>query len=306
MTFELSHEDIELPQGDAPLVLIAPSTSQDPGCRLVSEGLAALADEPVRVVATTNNHVPPSEIEVPPNARLVDWLSYSQVMPEADLVICHGGHGTVVRALGFGVPVLCCPAAGDMAENAARAAWAGAGLMVPWRLTRSGSLRLAVRRLLSEPRFRARAEEIAVWSQANDGAVIGAGSRSRAMLTDEMPSPDERDPRGLRVKAPGVGFEPTTLRLTAERSSAELPRNGWRAIKLKQSELDRRAILYRQHGVAGFDFRMAVCAEQRTLTNLLAKFRYRLRAPTLCNPKGLLSRIEMVKCKGRKALVVAA
>ena len=43
-------------------------------------------------------------------------------MPQADLVICHGGHGTVARALAAGVPVLCCPAVGDMAENGARVA----------------------------------------------------------------------------------------------------------------------------------------------------------------------------------------
>ena len=40
--------------------------------------------------------------EVPANAVVVDWLSYSQVMPQAALVICHGGHGTVARALARG------------------------------------------------------------------------------------------------------------------------------------------------------------------------------------------------------------
>ena len=70
----------------------------------------------------------------PANAVVVDWLSYTQAMAAADLVICHGGHGTVARALAAGVPVLCCPAVGDMAENGARVAWSGAGLMLPWRL----------------------------------------------------------------------------------------------------------------------------------------------------------------------------
>ena len=74
--------------GDAPLVLVAPSTAHDSHNRLVRTALAALADEPVRVVATTNNVVPQQPIEVPGNARLVDWLSYSQVMPQASLVIC--------------------------------------------------------------------------------------------------------------------------------------------------------------------------------------------------------------------------
>ncbi len=69
------------------------------------------------------------------NAVLVEWISYTQAMREADLVVCHGGHGTIARALSEGVPVLSCPAVGDMAENGIRVQWAGAGLMVPWRLT---------------------------------------------------------------------------------------------------------------------------------------------------------------------------
>ena len=134
MEFETPYEDVELPEGDGPLVLVAPSTAQDPECRLVRVALEALADEPVRVLATTNGHYPREGIEVPANARLYGWLSYSQAMAAADLVVCHGGHGTVARALGAGVPVLCCPAVGDMAENGARVGWAGVGLALPWRL----------------------------------------------------------------------------------------------------------------------------------------------------------------------------
>ncbi len=174
MEFELPYQDIELPAGDAPLVLVAPSTAKDPDCRLVRVALEGLAEEPVRVVATTNRAQAVEPIDVPDNAVLVDWLSYSQVMPQAALVICHGGHGTTVRALGTGVPVLCCPVEGDMAENAIRVAWAGAGLSLPWRLCRPGPLRWAARRILGDPPFRARAAEFANWRRENDGAQQGA------------------------------------------------------------------------------------------------------------------------------------
>ena len=65
--------------------------------------IEARRDEPLRVLATTNRPDEPLP-EGASNARVVPWVSYSQVMPEADLVICHGGHGTVCRALGAGVP----------------------------------------------------------------------------------------------------------------------------------------------------------------------------------------------------------
>jgi UDP:flavonoid glycosyltransferase YjiC (YdhE family) len=154
--------------------VVAPSTSQDPECELLRVALEALADEPVRVLATTNRHRPERPIEVPPNAELVDWVLYSQVMPAADVVICHGGHGTVARALAAGAPLLVCPFVGDMAENAARVAWSGAGLSVPRRLLSQRAVRLAVRRLLGEERFGTRAKEIAASSETQDSASAAA------------------------------------------------------------------------------------------------------------------------------------
>lgn len=173
MPFEMPHDEIELPPGDEPLVLVAPSTSKDPDNFLVRSALKALTGEPVRVVATTNNVIPSSPIEVPDNAVLVNWLSYSQVMPQAALVLCHGGHGTVARALHEGVPVLTCPAAGDMNETAARITWAGVGLSVRWSLTGPNTLRWAVGEVLGDPAFRSNAERIAAWSRENNGAARG-------------------------------------------------------------------------------------------------------------------------------------
>jgi UDP:flavonoid glycosyltransferase YjiC (YdhE family) len=172
--FELPAEPVAIPEGEGPLVVVAPSTSQDPECELVRVTLDALADEPVRVLATTNRHRPEVPIEVPGNAVLEEWVSYSQVMPEADVVICHGGHGTVARALAAGAPLLVCPAVGDMAENGARVAWSRTGRTLPRRLLSRRGIRLATRRLLTEERYRARAEELAAWAQENDGAVRAA------------------------------------------------------------------------------------------------------------------------------------
>jgi UDP:flavonoid glycosyltransferase YjiC (YdhE family) len=172
--FELPGEEVEIPEGDQPLVMIAPSTSQDPECELLRASLDAFADEPVRVLATTNRHRPEQPIEVPANAKVVDWLLYSQAIPAADVVICHGGHGTVARSLAAGTPLLVCPYVGDMAENAARVAWSGAGLSVPRRLLSRRAVRLAVRELLGEESFRTPAREIAEWSAVHDGAAAAA------------------------------------------------------------------------------------------------------------------------------------
>ncbi|MEO7196848.1 MAG: glycosyltransferase, partial [Solirubrobacterales bacterium] len=118
LSFELPHPEIDLPPGDDPIVLVASSTAQDPACDLIRRCFEGLAGSPVRIVATSNGHAPSRPIPVPANAVLVDWLSYSQLMPLSDVVVCHGGHGTIARALCAGRPVLGSPAVGDMAENA--------------------------------------------------------------------------------------------------------------------------------------------------------------------------------------------
>lgn len=174
LLWEPPSDDVELPPGDEPLVLVAPSTSQDGDHRLLRAALAGLADLPVRVLATWNRRPPASPLDVPANARLVEWLSYARTMPACDLVVCHGGHGTVARALASGCAVVAVPAGGDMNENAARVEWAGVGVRLPRRLCGARGLALAVGRALARPELGERARELQAWATANDGAERAA------------------------------------------------------------------------------------------------------------------------------------
>jgi UDP:flavonoid glycosyltransferase YjiC (YdhE family) len=166
--------DVELPPGEEPLVLIAPSTAQDSEHRLLTAALRGLADAPVRVLATWNRRLSPRPLPVPANARLVEWVSYSRTMPRCDVVVCHAGHGTLARALSAGCAVVACPAVGDMNENAARVDWAGAGVRLPRRFTSPRALRLAVERVLEEPSIRGRARELAAWEDSHDSGLAAA------------------------------------------------------------------------------------------------------------------------------------
>ena len=172
--------DVELPPGDAPLVLVAPSTAQDTEQRLLAAALRGLADAPVRVLATWNRRLPPRPLPVPENTRLVEWVSYARTMPRCDVVVCHAGHGTLVRALACGCAVVACPAIGDMNENAARVDWAGAGVRVPRRFVTPRVLRLAVERALGDSSIKARAAELAAWAHGHD---VGA---TAARLIEEL------------------------------------------------------------------------------------------------------------------------
>jgi UDP:flavonoid glycosyltransferase YjiC (YdhE family) len=160
---------VEPPPGDGPVVLIAPSTSQDPSNSLLRAALDGLADEPVRVIAIAADGIP-----APANAVLVPWMSYARTMPRCDLVVTHGGHGTLARALASGCPVVVCPAGGDMAESAARVDWAGLGVRLAPRFCTPWGVRVAVRRALARPALWTRAAEVAEWAFANPGPATAA------------------------------------------------------------------------------------------------------------------------------------
>jgi UDP:flavonoid glycosyltransferase YjiC (YdhE family) len=174
LTWEPPAVDVEVPPGDEPLVLVAPSTSQDPEHRLLRAAVEGLAELPVRVLATCNGRALPRTARVPKNARLVDWVSYARMMPLCSVVVCHGGHGTMVRALAAGCPVVVAPVSGDMNENAARADWARVGVRVPWRFVSPTTVRLAVERALVDPRLRAGAGKLGAWADSHRAAERGA------------------------------------------------------------------------------------------------------------------------------------
>ncbi len=190
LMWEPPSDDVELPAGDEPLVLVAPSTSQDPGERLLRASLRGLADAPVRVLATRNTRAPGTSgpassrlgrhrqhaapLPTPSNAAIVDWLSYARTMPRCDIVVCHAGHGTLVRALSCGRPLIACPIAGDMNENAARLDWSGAGIRLPRRFITPRGMRLAVERVLEDGSLRARADAISVWASTHDPGAMAS------------------------------------------------------------------------------------------------------------------------------------
>ena len=202
LLWEPPGELVAPPPGAGPVVLVAPSTAQDAEHALLRAALAGLAREPVRVIATYNGREPVPPVSVPANAVLVPWLSYAKTMPACDVVVSHGGHGTVVRALSEGCALVVCPAAGDMGENAARVDWARVGVRLPRRLLSARTLALAVRRALADGGLRSRAGALSTWASGHDGAAVAsaeleawAAGGATPPVSDAPPPPADRRPR---------------------------------------------------------------------------------------------------------------
>ena len=147
------------PPGDEPLVLVAlSSTFQDQGATIqrIIDGLATL---PVRVVVTAGPALDPATLHAPENMSIVASAPHSEVLKHAALVINHGGHGTVIRALAAGVPMLVMSHGRDQAENATRVTVRGAGIAVK-KGAKPPKIAAAVRTILDDPSYRTNAERL--------------------------------------------------------------------------------------------------------------------------------------------------
>jgi MGT family glycosyltransferase len=161
------------PPGDDPLVLVAlSSTFQDQAATLqrIVDGLGRL---PVRALVTTGPALDPATITAPDGVTVVAAAPHSAVLPHAAVVVTHGGHGTVVRSLAAGVPLLVLPHGRDQADNAVRVTTRGAGLKLG-RKASPAAVAKAVGRLLADPSYRAASERLGahIRHDAASGALV--------------------------------------------------------------------------------------------------------------------------------------
>jgi MGT family glycosyltransferase len=173
------------PAGEGPLVMIAPSTAYD-GDRLLASALAAVERLGVRAVVTAGAATLPDRL--PANVTTTD-ARHSAVLPHVAAAVINGGHGTVVRALSAGVPLVVVPGHGDQQENAFRVERAGAGIQVRRRRPTPDSVARALRRVLGVPGYAMSARRIAIEAAELDGPeraadlvkeTFGSGKTRRA------------------------------------------------------------------------------------------------------------------------------
>lgn len=93
--------------------------------------LEAFTGVPAHVLLTIGNGAPPDLIkQAPPNVTVRSFVPQADVLPHADLLVCHGGSGTVVAGLAAGVPKVITPLFADQPGNARCLAAAGVCLAV--------------------------------------------------------------------------------------------------------------------------------------------------------------------------------
>lgn len=143
---------LRLPPGDDPLVVVGLSSSYMQQADLLRRIVAALSTLPVRAVVTTGPAIDPDEIPASAQVVVVRAAQHTALFPHARLVITHAGHGTLIKAIAAGVPVLCVPLGRDQPDNAIRAARLGVAKVLSPKAD-AATIAAAVRAMLAEPSF---------------------------------------------------------------------------------------------------------------------------------------------------------
>lgn len=133
---------------DRPLVLVTTSSEKQADDSLVQTAMAALADEPVHVVATLPAGEP-DELPVTSNATVCGLTPHGPLLDRAVCAVTHGGMGVTQKALAHGVPVCVVPFGRDQFEVARRVEVAGCGTRLLAKKLSPERLRAKVREAMT-------------------------------------------------------------------------------------------------------------------------------------------------------------
>ncbi|HVS04677.1 MAG TPA: nucleotide disphospho-sugar-binding domain-containing protein [Candidatus Dormibacteraeota bacterium] len=152
-----------------PWVLVSISSQRQDDVVLADAAGRALADERVRVLVTLGPEHEPSELTAhPSNARVEKTVSHSAVLGQAALLVSHAGHGSVMKALWHGKPMVLVPWGRDQPGVAARAEALGVAEVVPCAQATAETIGAAVKRSLADQEMGRKAAKHSARLRATD------------------------------------------------------------------------------------------------------------------------------------------
>jgi MGT family glycosyltransferase len=157
----------ELAERDGALIYVSLGSLGSGDVPLMKNLVAALAETPHRyIVSKGPQH---TEYELADNMVGEEFLPQVSVLPQADLVITHGGNNTTTESLHFGKPMVLLPIFWDQHDNAQRIDETGFGIRLPTYSFGDGDLPAAIDRLLADDGLRDRLAAVSGRLQASPG-----------------------------------------------------------------------------------------------------------------------------------------
>jgi UDP:flavonoid glycosyltransferase YjiC (YdhE family) len=141
--------------------------------QLLAEAIDAVRDLQDNVIITTGPGVDPSSFgPVPPHIAMAAFVPQALILKHCSAVVSHTGSGTMLGALGDGLPQVCLPMGADQFSNSDQIARTGAGIVVPPDARTPQTIRAAIEEVLDNPSYVAGARvlqaDIAAMPSANE------------------------------------------------------------------------------------------------------------------------------------------
>lgn len=178
--------DLPWPDGSqTPMVLVSFSTAPEQGSvQKFQNAIDALASLPVHGVVTVGDSIDPAALRPAENVVVFATADHDDLMRRAALVVTHGGHGTFMRALKNGLPMVVIPGlGGDQPVNAATAEAWGVGRALPGDAD-AETMRLAIKEALITGSYRQHVARLAREISEADGAS-GASGEIEQLLAEQ-------------------------------------------------------------------------------------------------------------------------
>jgi MGT family glycosyltransferase len=153
-----------------PLVLVGFSSTYQKQVATLRRIVEALSGLPVRGALTLGPALDPDAVSGSANVVVVGSASHQALLGEASLLVTHGGHGTTMRGLVAGVPLVCLPMGRDQNDIAARVVYHGAGARLSPE-ARAAKIRRTIRSVLEEPSYRGKAQRLGEAITSREGCV---------------------------------------------------------------------------------------------------------------------------------------
>jgi UDP:flavonoid glycosyltransferase YjiC (YdhE family) len=128
---------------------------------LFSRVLMALRDLSINLIVTVGTHIDPTEFGAQPdNVRIERFIPQLLLLPHCDLVVSHGGSGSILGALAHGLPSVLIPMGADQPLNAARYQALGAAEILDAITATPELIRQTVSTVLDNSSYRIAAERL--------------------------------------------------------------------------------------------------------------------------------------------------
>jgi len=112
--------------------------------------------------------------DVPRNFFITDYAPADKIMEKSDVVICHGGNGTIYQAMSKGVPIVGIPTHWDQEFNMQRVVDLGIGIQLSELRFEPSHLADAVREILTEKSYKEKAQQFKKMLARYNGPQKGA------------------------------------------------------------------------------------------------------------------------------------